>query len=630
MALYTQDFVERVRAANDIVQVVESYNVQLKRAGSNMLGLCPFHNEKTPSFNVRPAEQYFRCFGCGAKGDIFRFVQMAERVEFPEAVKLLAERAGLALEFETPAKAKEAQKQGQTKSALLWCCSRALDYFEQALVSENGKNAQEYLLSRGFTRETISQWRLGWSPDSWDGLSAFLLKSAKESPAKEKVMEYAVLAGVLRTRESDNGKKRYYDAFRGRVMFPILDSQWRPIGFGGRLLEEKPEAGGKYINSSEGRLFEKRRILFGLPHAAKDISLTGSVIVVEGYTDVIMCHQYGIRNVVATLGTALTEDHVALLRRYVQGKGRVIAFFDADDAGEKATARAIALFMRQDVPLSVVRNLELKDAAEFLPRFGADEFKRRLALAEDSFSHLLNDTLGKAKGKDVMSVGLAVKSVMETVNLCPDPVKLALMRRRVAAEAGVPEETLPVPAPDKARTMVPRAGAAPQAARPAGKRGLSMPAAGADLEDALKRNGEAQKRREVRLLRFMWESRDWCAHIADAYPPDEWRDPAAAEVAGLVRDAWENGQAPSVNAVRPRVEHPGSVEILADLVFQDEEPLTEKELSGLLALVLDLEQREKAGQLLSQLDEAEKAGDEELQVMLLVEYRKLQVMRKKR
>lgn len=626
MAFYSQDFLERVRGANDIVQVIESYNVQLKRAGSNMLGLCPFHNEKTPSFNVRTTEQFFRCFGCGAKGDVFRFVQMSERVEFPEAVRILSERAGIPLEYESPAMAGEAKKQGQLKSSLLWCCSRALDYFEERLAAGSGREGMEYLLSRGFTKETVNQWRLGWAPDSWDGLSGFLLKNAKDTPPKGKVLEYAAMAGLMRASQNDHGggQQRFYDAFRGRVMFPIMDSQFRPIAFGGRLLKEDKERGGKYINSPEGRLFEKRRVLFGLAQASKEISLTGEVIVVEGYTDVIMCHQFGIRNVVATLGTALTDDHITLLGRYIRGKGRVIAFFDADSAGEKATMRAVEMFMRHDVPLAVARSLELKDACDFLPRFGADEFRKKLSQAEEGFSYLLRRTIGGVRAGDIAALGLAVKSVMAIVNICPDPVKLALMRRQVAVEAGVPEETLPEKDEGK-HVRNPGRGRAAYTARPAAKKGLTMPFPGSvtGVDDALKRAGEARRRRELRLLRYMWESPEWCARIADVFPPDEWRDPAAAELAALARDEWDDERTPSINDIRSRVDHPGAVDILADLAFPDAEALSEKDLAGVLGIMADEDRQDKARELLRSLAEAERSGDDELQERLLVEYREL-------
>ncbi|MDR1612206.1 MAG: DNA primase [Planctomycetota bacterium] len=632
MPFFSQDFLERVRSANELSQVVQGYNIQLKRAGTNFVGLCPFHNEKTPSFNVRPAEQFFRCFGCDAKGDVFRFVQMMERVEFPEAVRLLAERNGIELEFATPNDRRAAEKRGETKSALLWCCSRAADYFEESLASLDGGPAREYLLGRGFNQETIRRWRLGWAPDSWDGLSGFLLKSAKEIDWKEKVLEYGLRAGVLREKMSDDGaRRRLYDAFRGRVIFPILDAQQRPIGFGGRVLEEKPECGGKYINSTEGRLFEKRRILFGLAQSAKEIGLRKTAIVVEGYTDVIMCHQYGIGNVVATLGTSLTDDHVLILRRHVGERGRVIALFDADAAGDAATLRAIGLFMTHDVPLSVARGLEAKDACAFLPKFGADAFRKNLDRAEDSFSHILRETVGAAKGRDVMAVGEAVRTVMKTVNLCPDPVKVALMKKRVAAMADVPEAAIPGPEPKvPPRAIFARAGARVVPARPAGKKGLLPPRREADVDEALKRAGEAYKRREMRLLRYMWESPDWCARVADSYPPDEWRDAATAELAAMARDGWDESRAPAINDIRDRVEHPEAIGKLADLAFPDDEPLSERDLSQILRLMVNARRKERAELLLQMLKDAEKNDDENELNRLQAEYVGLQAAMKAR
>ncbi|MDR1744752.1 MAG: DNA primase [Planctomycetota bacterium] len=618
MALYSQDFVERVRAANELSQVVASYNVHLKRAGSNMLGLCPFHNEKTPSFNIRPADQFFRCFGCGAKGDVFRFVQMMEKVEFPEAVKILAERAGLPLEYDSPAAAREAGRNSRLKTSLLWCCSRALDYFEECLAGPGGAAAREYLASRGFEKETVSRWRIGWAPDSWDGLSGFLLKSAKEPGQKEQVLEYAREAGLLRAKEDERGgKRRLYDAFRGRVMFPITDSQSRPIAFGGRVLEEKPGAGGKYINSPEGRLFEKRSVLFGLAQASKEIALTGEAVVVEGYVDVIMCHQHGIRNVVATLGTSLTEEHVGLLRRHVQGKGRTVAFFDADAAGEKATRRALDLFMAQDVPLAVAGGLDVKDAADFLPRYGADDFRKRIAQARDGFSYLLENTLGRVRGRDPQAMGLAVREALETVNLCPDAIKRSLMRQRLAAEAGIPEEALPQPVQKAPKAPAAMAARVAGKARPPVKKGLMPSTAALDMEEALARGVSAVRRREARLFRYMWDHPEWCARIADRYPPDEWRDEALAGLAALVRDEWAAGKQPVLHDIRARVANPDAADRLADLAFPDDEPMSEKDLSLLLSHLQGENRKEELAVLQRELERAEREGDSDRAAAIL-------------
>lgn len=610
MAFFSPEFIDRVRTANELSQVVGSYNVHLKRAGSNLLGLCPFHNEKTPSFNVRPAEQFFRCFGCGEKGDVFKFVQLMERVEFPEAIRILAERAGIPVEFDNPDAARNAKRNGQVKSSLLWCCSRALDYFEECLAGPEGKKARQYLEQRGFEKETVARWRIGWAPDSWDGLSGFLLKSAKEVDQKEKVLEYALQAGLVRVKESDrNGKKRFYDGFRGRVMFPITDAQARPVAFGGRILEEQSGV-GKYINSPEGRLFEKRKVLFGLTQAAKEISLDGEAVVVEGYTDVIMCHQFGIRNVVATLGTALTEDHVALLRRHVAGKGRVVAFFDSDSAGQNATRRAINLFMEQDVPLAVAGGLELKDAGDFLPRYGADAFRKHLKQAEDSFTYLLKSTLGRVSGRDPQALGAAVREVMETVNLCPDAIKRSLMRQQVAAEAGIPEETLPEPA--KPVQAAPGRPASKLLTRPPTKGGLQPPTKALDMVEAKARGVASRLRRETRLLKYMCENPEWCERALDPLPPDKWHDMALAELAELVRDDWNQGKPPVIASLQSRVAHPDAGERLADLTFQDTEPLSEKDFSQTLFILVGKDTEEEIRLLREALRQAEKNGDEAL------------------
>ncbi|MDR1518894.1 MAG: DNA primase [Planctomycetota bacterium] len=625
MAIYRKDFIERVRSASDLAQVAADYNVQLKRAGANLLGLCPFHNEKTPSFNVRPAEQYFYCFGCGAKGDVFRLVQMLEKVEFPEAVRLLAERAGLPPEFDSPAAAREAAERTREKGSLLWCCSRALEYFEACLAGPEGGAARDYLASRGFTNETIRRWRLGWAPDRWDGLGDFLLKNAKEPGQNGKVLAYGAEAGVLRPREEGRG---YYDFFRGRVIFPIMDVQSRPVAFGGRLLQERPEAGGKYVNSAETRLFSKKRTLFGLNQAGKEIALSGEAVVVEGYVDVVMCHQYGIRNVVGVLGTALTDEHAELLRRQVAGKGRVVAFFDADAAGEKATLRAISLFMARDAPLAVAGKLGMKDAGEFLPQHGAEKFRERIKAAEDSFSCLLSRTIGRARGGDIDAMGRAVRELLETVDLCPDPVKLALMRRRIAAEAGVPEEALPAALPATAGSAGRRGGgpglAAGAKARPAWKPGLAPPGGGLAVADALERSREARRRREARLLRYVWESPEWAGRLFDQYPPDEWLDPALAELAERIRDARAAGREISLASLRADASEPEAAERLADLVFAGGGPeLSEKDFSLTLALVLYEGIKEEMRNIREELIRAQKSGDSEREEELLREYMRL-------
>ncbi len=629
MAFFSPDFLARVRSANEISQIVGSYSIQLTRAGTNLKGLCPFHNEKTPSFNVKPADQFFYCFGCGAKGDVFRFVQMMEKVEFPEAVRILAERAGVPIEFENPAEARIAQGASREKTALLWCCSRATEYFEDCLAAPSGAPARDYLERRGFSRETIQHWRIGWAPDTWDGLYDFLVKSAKEPGEKAKVIEYAVKAGLLRKREGEHGRgDRIYDYFRGRVMFPILDAQSRPIGFGGRILVDK-EGVGKYFNSPEGRLFEKRRVLFGLTQASKEIALTGEAIVVEGYTDVIMCHQYGIRNVVATLGTALTEDHVSLLRRHLGGKGKVIAFFDSDSAGQNATLRAIDMFMAENVPLAVAPRLELKDAGDFLPKYGEEAFRKKLTQAVDSFTYLLEITLGRARDRDPQSMSRAVREVMTTVNLCPDPVAAALMRQQVAAVAGVPESTLPEP---EVKTPVAHGVVgANRLARPSEKRGLTPSDDGLKFTEVIQQNAASRMKRELRLLRYMRENPEWCARVVDVFPPDEWRDGALGELAALIRDVWDDNQTPVLADILARASHPDASERLAELAFPDNEPMSDRDLSMLLGRFTEADRKEAIRLLREDQERAQAAGEIDRAMALMnqiIELRRLGTARR--
>ncbi|MFW5857533.1 MAG: DNA primase, partial [Planctomycetota bacterium] len=442
MAGFTEESIQRVRDALDIVQVAEVY-LTLKRSGSAYKALCPFHNEKTPSFQVNPELDIFKCFGCGEGGDIFRFVMKIEGVTFPEAVEMLAERAGVTLE--RTGGGREDRGAGERKTRIFWVTSKAMAWFEDRLADEReGRDAREYLLDRGFSMETIRAWRLGWAPDRYGALQEHLVRES--GGKREAVVEHALEAGLL--RESQDGDVYEFAGVRGRVIFPILDLQQRAIGFGGRLLKEDPEKKvGKYINSPQTRLFDKSRVLFGLNAAAKEIRLTGAAIVVEGYTDVIMCHQHGIRNVVATLGTALTPEHVRLLRRFADS---VIARFDADEAGANATDKAIRTFVEADMPLRIIRSEEIKDACEFLPARGADAFRAEVDEAEDAFGYHFRQCFERAELRSVDDREAAVRRAMELVALSPNATKREMLRQQVASRAGIPLAALPEVKPRRA------------------------------------------------------------------------------------------------------------------------------------------------------------------------------------
>lgn len=619
MARYSQDFIDRVRAASEISQVVARYGIELKRTGSNLVGSCPFHQEKTPSFNVSTTQPFFNCFGCGAKGDVFKFVQMRENVEFPEAVKILADMAGIPEEEVDPAAAREARRRKSVKERMQQYCSMALDFFQECLQAPAGRPARDYLERRGFDRGTVANWRIGWGGTAWDGLCGFLQKSVKEPEEKGKVLQYAARAGLVKRR--DNGEWR--DVLQGRVIFPILDSQGRPIGFGGRILKEETYPSGykppKYINSPASELFDKSRVLFGMTQAAKDIRISRVAIVVEGYVDAVMCHQYGIRNVVANLGTALTGEQAELLGRATGGStgdGKVVALFDSDEAGQKATRRAIDVFMEKNVVLEIAGGLESKDAGEYLPQYGADAFREKLARAQESFVWLLNRELEPNRDANPQEFAKAVRRVLATVDKCPDEIARAHMRKALAAVAGVAEDKLPEPVQKiavQAESRTPRAHAPVAAiqslARPAKRSGLAPPTGALDMEEALARGKAAKRQREFRLLRYMWENPDWCARVADQYPPDEWRDAVLAELAALVRDSWDMEKSPDVNEIRALAQAREADKWLARLAFPDAEPLSEKDVNQLLGIMQRENRKEEIKLLEAEMGSLEKAGD---------------------
>lgn len=642
MALIAEDCLRRVQESTDIVALAESYGLKLKRTGASFLGLCPFHNEKTPSFNINPQMQIFKCFGCGVGGGVYKFVQLMERCEFVEAVELCAQRAGVELVYEGRQRPSGDKGGDDSRKAIRWANRIAFDYFRQSLADpQQGRIAREYLQGRGFTEETVAAWGIGWSPELWDGLLQYYVREVESrggAHKKDKALRVGIEAGIFRHNEEAD---RTYDAFRGRVMFPILDMQSRPVGFGGRVLEEKPEAGGKYVNTSETPVFQKRTLLFGLNMAAKEIGLTKTAYIVEGYVDTIMCHQYGVRNVVATLGTSLTTEHVKLLRRYIQNEGRVVALFDNDNAGRKATERAIETFMEEGVTLYVLNNLEVKDAGEFLPKFGVEAFRKFLETARDSFSYILEQSLGQDFAGDYGRKAAAVESVMELVNRCPNAIRREMMRQRVAEVAGVAASNLPQAQtkPDPARVPSNQRGLQsinPVDGRKWSERGRSDSSdkrqrEGGELPFVLDPRREGRIRSEKRLLHYIFEDARWCQRICDEYPPQEWFDHGAHGAAGLLRDAWQDElelglQNPERVAQRPRLEDlllrvvdEDVRERLIDLIDHDRTAqMSEDELTGILnrMQIEGLEERKAA--LASRRHAAESSGNkEELDRILL-------------
>jgi DNA primase len=424
-AFIPDHILEQVRQSNDIVDVVGSY-FPLKRAGANFRALCPFHKEKTPSFNVSPARQIWHCFGCGAGGDVFKFVMQYENLDFAAAVRRLAERAGIRIELVEKAGDQDSRDQ---RDALLRLHEGAAAFFQDLLLKDKAAGiAREYLKKRQISQETAKRWRLGYSPDAWDGLIQWA--KAKKFPVG--LME---AAGLVLRREGGEG---YYDRFRGRLMFPICDEQGRPVGFSGRILTDAKDQ-PKYVNSPETPIFQKGKVLFALDKAKRAILDEKFAIVCEGQLDAISCHEAGMANVVAPQGTALTEQHARILKRYAE---EVVLMFDADEAGQNAIVRSAEPLWQAALPVRVAALPAGHDPDSFVKANGAAALGKLVANAPSFFVFLLERLSkqydpGTDRGKLKISQG-----AMQWLARVPSPILQASYVQQVAGKLGVPEEAM--------------------------------------------------------------------------------------------------------------------------------------------------------------------------------------------
>jgi len=370
--MFNNSMVLQVQQANDIIDVIGEH-VSLKRKGREMVGLCPFHDDHRPSMNVNPVKQIFKCFSCGAGGDVFKFIQMRENLTFPQAIERLAERAGIKLEKTQMSRrftsGADTGQNGQIEDVdpnrLAKANAWAAQYFQQKLNDDKlGKYARDYLAERQISPESVKKWQMGLAINSSDGL----LNEAKNKKASLKLLEQA---GLIMGQNQDK--------FINRLMFTITDVTGRVIGFGGRTLDDNS---AKYINSPTTVLFDKSNSLYGLEQARHEIVSTGTAIVVEGYTDCIMAHQFGCCNVVAALGTSFTSGHGRLLRRYAK---KVVLIFDSDVAGIEAANRALDVCLAQRIDIKLASVPEGKDPCDFLLTAGKEGFERLIAEAVDVF-----------------------------------------------------------------------------------------------------------------------------------------------------------------------------------------------------------------------------------------------------
>jgi DNA primase len=421
--VYTDDVIGRVRDSVDIVDLVSGY-VTLRKTGKNWVGLCPFHSEKTPSFSVNADKQIFHCFGCGAGGDAFKFLELQEGLNFPEAVRKLAGRAGITLPESRPRG--ESRKADDERKALLAVMAEAAVSFRRELEGPGGSAARAYLAKRGLTPAVIGEFSLGFARPEWDGLLRYLRQKGHPPALLEK-------AGLVVKRSEGEG---HYDRFRSRIIFPIHDIGGNVIAFGGRVMDDSLP---KYLNSPETPLYSKSNVLFCLDKAKEAARKQGYFIIVEGYLDAIACHQYGAKNAVATLGTALTDGHLRLMRRFAQN---LVLIFDPDPAGVKAALRGFDLLAGSGMKVNVVSLPDGDDPDTFLKKKGYEAFAACLKGSEKLMDFVLGQVVKDVSGADIDATVDRANRMLSFIARLPSGIEQGHYLKKTAEALGVDEGLL--------------------------------------------------------------------------------------------------------------------------------------------------------------------------------------------
>lgn len=421
-----EETINRIKNAANIVDIV-SDSVVLKKAGRNFLGLCPFHTEKTPSFTVSAEKQIFYCFGCHTGGNVFSFVMQHEGLSFPEAVRVMGNRYGI--EVPDHQMSPEQKRRISLKDKLFRVNELAMMFYRENLHNPTvGQQAKAYLVGRGMTRKIIEGHQLGYAPNRWDGLLRHLEK-------KKVPLDYIAKTGLIIPRKSGGG---YYDRFRDRIMFPIIDQSRQIIGFGGRVMGDGMP---KYLNSPETPLYNKRQSLYGIDKAKQQVRKSGMVYLVEGYFDALAMHLYGIGNTVATLGTALTAEHVQILKGLVGPSGKAIMVYDSDQAGIKAAQRSIEIFEKGFLDARILVLPDGYDPDDFLRGHGLDEFKKASDEALGMVSFLI-DTAIKRHGLSLEGKVKVVSALVGPLSCIQDTIARSLYIKQLAERLDIDETAI--------------------------------------------------------------------------------------------------------------------------------------------------------------------------------------------
>ena len=595
---YPQTFVEDLRRQADIVRVIQDY-VQLKKKGSNWMACCPFHKEKTPSFSVSPTKEIFYCFGCHKGGSVFNFVMEIEGVGFGEAIKIVAERVGMPLpqmvnDERFAVKRQEADEVIQLNN---W----ALEWWEKQLESSSeAKIARDYLDKREITEETKKTFRLGYSPDSWDALSTYLRHKG--------ATQFQIDRSGLVVKRDDGGS---YDRFRGRLMFPVFDTQGRTVAFGGRTLKNED---AKYINSPETAAYVKGRNLYGLNLTRDEIRRDEFAILVEGFLDLIVPYQFGIRNIAASLGTALTADQVKLLSRFAR---KVVVNYDGDRAGVQAAKKSIEILLAEDIEVKVLVLPENADPDEFIRKFGATEYQQRRAKAQPHIQFVIENALRDRSLHQPAEKAEAVEEVLPYIRA----VKSRLQKREYFDLA---MNQLQINDVSLRRELWHSLRSPDDVGLPARQR-------------ILKRTGVKPTVAEQKLLGLFFANEDLRNEVLPSLQRSDYEDLATASIFTALIELNAEGLDPNLDVLMQKTEGDSvSQELLPMLLISNEGDGSENENDGDLRVavsrcldalrLVNIDRRIR--ELTAEIAAAEREGDEKRAIELITEKFSLDMQRK--
>ncbi len=511
--LIPQELIDDVRSANDIVDVI-SERIPVKKAGRNYRALCPFHNEKTPSFNINPERQIYHCFGCGVGGNVISFVMEYDKVGFLDAVRELASRAGIRLPE------RSGRYRDEAEDPIYETNARTVRHFQRALASERGAAARDYCRARGLGDDVVEEFRLGFAPPGWDGL----IKAA----GADGVRPQALLEAGLVVERDDGG---HYDRFRDRLIFPLLLSNGRVVGFGGRALGDQEP---KYLNSPETRVYRKSHYLYGLAQARLALRSTREAILVEGYTDLLSLHQAGFTNTVASAGTAFTRDQAKTLSRYAD---KVFLVYDGDSAGIQAATRAAEELVRLGLKMRIVALPDDADPDSYVRERGADALRQELERSLDFIDFFVAanpvELPEEREG--------AARRLIETVVQLEDPLKADLMLEKIAEALSVSRGAVARVYEARMDEIRKRGRRAKPDAQP--EESAARPTKGSDAIRS------ATLTAERGLVAILLRGGDGARSVADALTPSDFADPTLREIAGKVLEAGAPDEPVDVSAL---------------------------------------------------------------------------------